>query len=121
MTDIQESRTTDRLPARDEVLALSAAGGDAELAAELYAAFRSGLPGDLAELRRQCLAGDWSGLADTAHRVRSACRYCGAPALDEALGALEPLARSGRDHSKIGLVVDWIEREARRLLAMPGG
>ncbi len=82
-----------QLPARDPVAALTAAGGDADLAAELFAALAAGLPEELNELRADLAACDWVGLAEHAHQMRGATRYCGVPALDEATEALERAAR----------------------------
>ncbi|WP_020507066.1 Hpt domain-containing protein [Lamprocystis purpurea] len=82
-----------QLPARDPVAALTAAGGDADLAAELFAALAAGLPEELNELRADLAEGDWVGLAEHAHQMRGATRYCGVPALDEATEALERAAR----------------------------
>ncbi|MGE5155130.1 MAG: Hpt domain-containing protein, partial [Bdellovibrio bacteriovorus] len=83
------------LPARDSVAALASAGGDAELAAELFSALLAGLPGEIEDLRHALEESDWHGLAEHAHQVRGATRYCGVPALDEAIEALERGARIG--------------------------
>jgi len=83
------------LPPRDEVAALASAGGDADLAAELYDTLLEGLPGEIEDLRGCLEEADWPGLADHAHQVRGATRYCGVPALDEAIEALERTSRIG--------------------------
>jgi two-component system sensor histidine kinase BarA len=84
-----------RLPARDAEAALATAGGDADLAAELFSALLTGLPGELDDLRGRLAESDWPGLAEHAHQLLGATRYCGVPALDEAAGALERAARIG--------------------------
>ncbi|HYN78644.1 MAG TPA: Hpt domain-containing protein [Lamprocystis sp. (in: g-proteobacteria)] len=82
-----------QLPARDRVAALATAGGDADLAGELFAALLAGLPGELDDLRANLAESDWIGLAEHAHQLRGATRYCGVPALDEAVETLERVAR----------------------------
>lgn len=81
------------IPARDEAAALECAGGDSDLAKELFAELLSGLPGELEDLNACLAESDWDGLAEHAHQVRGATRYCGVPALDEAIEALERAAR----------------------------
>jgi HPt (histidine-containing phosphotransfer) domain-containing protein len=82
-----------QLPARDPVAALATVGGDADLAAELFAALLAGLPDEMDHLRGCLAESDWTGLAEYAHQVRGATRYCGVPALDEATETLERVAR----------------------------
>ncbi|WP_295457020.1 Hpt domain-containing protein [uncultured Thiodictyon sp.] len=107
------------LPARDPVAALAVAGGDADLAAELFAALLVGLPDELAALRAAMTAADWDGLAEHAHQVRGATRYCGVPALDEATESLERAARSG-DPQRIALSFISLEEEAERVRRLGG-
>lgn len=103
-----------QLPARDPVAALTAAGGDADLAAELFAALVAGLPKELNELRAALAECDWAGLAEHAHQLRGATRYCGVPALDEATEALERAARID-DPALIAQAFANLEEEALRV------
>ena len=103
-----------QLPARDHVAALAVAGGDPELAAELFAALLKGLPNEVAALRAGMAGGDWTALAELAHRVRGATRYCGVPALDEAVESLERAARLG-EAERIAMTLSHLEAEAERL------
>jgi len=103
-----------QLPARDEAAALEAAGGDADLARELVETLVQGLPNELAELQGCLLARDWPTLAATAHRMRGATSYCGAPALDTRLQELEAVADI-RDPEGVGLRLRQVEQEAERL------
>ena len=99
---------------QDPDLALELAGGDAELAADLMTALLDGLPDEI-EALRACLAeSDWPGLADYAHQVRGATRYCGVPALDAAIEALERAARID-DGPRCIEVFARVETQARRL------
>ena len=105
---------TSRLPPRDSVAALACAGGDAALAAELFAALLDGLPGEIEDLRHCLGESDWPGLAEHAHQVRGATRYCGVPALDEAIEALERAAKIG-DPVLIREGFERVQSEAQRL------
>ncbi len=103
-----------QLPARDRVAALTVAGGDADLADELFAALLTGLPDELSALRVGVAGSDWEGLAELAHQVRGATRYCGVPALDEAAESLERAARGG-DPQRITAAFARLEEEAQRV------
>jgi HPt (histidine-containing phosphotransfer) domain-containing protein len=107
------------LPARDEPAALAAAGGDADLAQELLASLLDGLPGELEDLRAAIAESDWPGLAEHAHQVRGATRYCGVPALDEAIETLERAARLP-DPERIAGAFALVEQESARLRSEAG-
>jgi HPt (histidine-containing phosphotransfer) domain-containing protein len=78
------------------------------------AALLAGLPDEI-EALRACLAeSDWPGLAEYAHQVRGATRYCGVPALDAAIEALERAARVG-DGARCSEVFAHVETQAERL------
>jgi two-component system sensor histidine kinase BarA len=102
------------LPARDTVAALESAGGDAGLATELFSTLLEGLPGEIEDLRGCLAETDWTGLAEHAHQVRGATRYCGVPALDEAIEALERAAKIG-DPSLIREGFERVQFEVQRL------
>ena len=104
-----------RLPAWDETAALSAVAGDADLARELLAALIAGLPAELEGLRATG-RGNPAALAEVAHHVRGATRYCGVLALDAALERLEQAAKvSNAAGMTTGLAL--VEAEAARLEA----
>lgn len=103
-----------QLPCRDEVAALASAGGDAALAQELLETLLAGLPDEIEDLHACLAEDDWPGLAEHAHQVRGATRYCGVPALDEAIEALERAARIG-DPELIQSGFDQVQEEVRRL------
>jgi two-component system sensor histidine kinase BarA len=109
----------DPLPARDASAALATTGGDAELAAQLFATLREGLPNEIDRLRHHTRAQAWADLADAAHRVRGATAYCGVPALDRALQELERVARNS-DLERIPASLEHVERETERLIAYRG-
>jgi HPt (histidine-containing phosphotransfer) domain-containing protein len=108
-----------QLPPRDEVAALDSAGGDADLAAELFEALLAGLPGEIEDLHACLAEDDWPGLAEHAHQIRGATRYCGVPALDDAIEALERAARIGdRELTQHGF--DQVQAESQRLQQAAG-
>jgi HPt (histidine-containing phosphotransfer) domain-containing protein len=109
----------DGLPARDDDAALAGAGGDADLARELLEVLLAGLPAEIEELRACIAEADWSALAEHAHQVRGATRYCGVPALDEAIEALERTARRG-DAELVSEDFAAVESQATRLVASFG-
>ncbi len=104
------------LQARDEAAALASAGGNAELAEELLYTLLAGLPEEIESLRACLAESDWPGLAEYAHQVRGATRYCGVPALDAAVEALERSARIG-DPQRSLECFNQVEQEAERLSA----
>ena len=120
MTDtIDTTHAKDGDLIHDPALALELAGGDAELAADLMAALLDGLPDEIESLRACLAESDWPGLAEYAHQVRGATRYCGVPALDAAIEALERAARVG-DGSRCAEVFTRVETQAERLLSWMG-
>jgi two-component system sensor histidine kinase BarA len=105
----------DALPARDRSEALLSTGGDGDLADELVVALLDGLAADIDALRVCLFASDWTGLAELAHRMRGATRYCGVPALDAAVEALERAASVGDGVSVSASFAD-LEAQALRLM-----
>lgn len=116
MTQDHQTADPNPLPARDEAAALATTGGDAVLAAELFATLRDSLPEEIARITQHGRDESWGALADAAHRCRGAAAYCGVPALDQALQALERAARN-KDTEHVRPCLERVEREAARLLA----
>jgi HPt (histidine-containing phosphotransfer) domain-containing protein len=102
------------LPVWDETAALDAAAGDAPLARRLVAALMDALPADLAELHACADRNDHAALAETAHHLRGATRYCGVLALDAALDDLEQTAKAGHAGA-IATRLTRVDAEAARL------
>jgi HPt (histidine-containing phosphotransfer) domain-containing protein len=105
-----------RLPAWDEAAAIAAVDGDGRLAREIVAALISGLPADLAELKSFAASRDAAALAEAAHHMRGATRYCGVLALDAALDDLEQAATAG-DTGRTAAELARVETEVTRLTA----
>ncbi|NEV61338.1 Hpt domain-containing protein [Thiorhodococcus minor] len=100
----------------DEAAALESAGGDRALAAELMSALLDGLPEELDALKACLAEHDWPGLAEYAHQLRSATGYCGVPALDAAISALERAARI-EDAQRCDDAFEEVLRKSQLLLA----
>lgn len=110
---------TEASPTRDAAAALACAGGDQALADDLLYALLDGLPAELEQLRASVAALNWATVAEQAHHIRGATRYCAVTALDQAIEALERAARLG-DASSIPLALDAVETQASRLAASGG-
>jgi two-component system sensor histidine kinase BarA len=107
------------LPVWDETTAVAAVAGNARLARELIAALIAALPADLAELHACAARNDQAALAETAHHLRGATRYCGVLALDAALKDLERAAKAG-DTRRMAADLALVEIEAARLITACG-
>jgi two-component system sensor histidine kinase BarA len=104
------------LPAWDETAALAAVDGDDDLARELLATLIAGLPSELAGLKALAIRNDPVALAQAAHHMRGATRYCGVLALDAALEDLERAARAGNT-ARVTADLAQVAAEATRLIA----
>jgi HPt (histidine-containing phosphotransfer) domain-containing protein len=107
-----------RPAAWDETAALAAVAGDADLARELLSALIAGLPAELQGLRAAS-SGDAASVAEIAHHMRGATRYCGVLALDAALADLERAAKTG-NATAMAAGLAQVEAEATRLTAAWG-
>ena len=74
-----------RLDSFDPDLALERAGGNRDLAADLFAMLCDDLPGRRAALEAAHKAGDLEALHHHAHKLHGSTLYCGVPALQEAV------------------------------------
>lgn len=82
---------TDAAALLDDAAGLASVGGDHSI----LRALRGLLAGELEGLcERLAALPSPAGLADTLHRLRASCRYCGAPALGDAASQLEITVRA---------------------------
>ena len=81
----------------DISLAIEQAGGNAELARDLFTMLLDELPHHRDKLQQAFQAGDNEALWDHAHKVYGATAYCGVPALREAAGELEQAIKGQTD------------------------
>ena len=98
------------LVTRDEDQALQTAGGQQELADELFERFLGSLDGELATLRDCAARGAWNELRDYAHRLSGASAVCGVPVINALIGRLERVAPRG-DKKEIDALVAEISLE----------
>jgi two-component system sensor histidine kinase BarA len=84
------SRSTPYRPAvRDQSHALRAAGGNRELAAELFQMLQEQLPAQREEIVALLEAGEHETVHELVHKLQGSARYCGAMALQAAGEMLE--------------------------------
>jgi two-component system sensor histidine kinase BarA len=83
----------------DEALALERAGGNADLARELYQMLQKELPYYLTHLRSHFEQGEMEALLNAVHKLNGSATYCGVPALKAAAESLESNIKQGRDET----------------------
>ncbi len=103
------------LPVRDPEAAIQAAGGNADLARELFSAFLESMKPYWQEIRQRHQAADWAELRNSSHRLHGAAAYCGVPAMKAAARGLEQAARAG-EPAEINRRIQSLEREIERLV-----
>ncbi len=74
--------------------AIEQAGGNPELAHELFSMLLKELPGHKDKLNQAFKDADQQGLWDQAHKLHGSTTYCGVPALQQASKALEEAIKS---------------------------
>jgi two-component system sensor histidine kinase BarA len=77
------------LPMLDISYAIEQAGGNPDLAKELFTMLLKELPEQKHKLNQAFNEGDEQGLWDHAHKIYGSTSYCGVPALQKAAKALE--------------------------------
>ncbi|MDH5784916.1 MAG: Hpt domain-containing protein [Chromatiales bacterium] len=80
-------------------LALERAGGNQDLARELYQMLQNELPGYLEKIDTLYQGGDLASLQEVIHKLNGASTYCGVPALKEAASSLESNLKQGVESS----------------------
>lgn len=79
----------------DPKLALERAGGNADLARELYQMLQKELPVYQDRIRSLFDTSDYSALTETVHKLNGSATYCGVPALKSAADSLESSLKRG--------------------------
>jgi HPt (histidine-containing phosphotransfer) domain-containing protein len=82
------------LPMLDIPHAIEQAGGNSELAKELFTMLLKELPDLKQKLNQAFNNGDEQGLWDHAHKIHGSTAYCGVPALNKAAKELEETIRA---------------------------
>lgn len=101
------------LCAVDEQLALQRAGGNTELARDLYQLLQNELPDYQRRLPCLYADGDLKSLQDAVHKLNGSATYCGVPALKAAVDAMESSLKRGEKESyteKMEKVLNEISR-----------
>lgn len=102
----------------DTNLALERAGGNRELARELYQMLQKELPDYLTTITQHHDNGNFAALLEVVHKLHGSAIYCGVPALREAAAALESRLKQGAADDYAG-GVNHIVREIRHLQQTP--
>lgn len=82
-------------PIIDESLALQNAGGNADLAQELYRMLQEELPGYQDTLQECSRNADYAALYQHVHKLNGSATYCGVPALKQAAQTFETHLKQG--------------------------
>ncbi|MCW8917660.1 MAG: Hpt domain-containing protein [Gammaproteobacteria bacterium] len=102
----------------DAALALERAGGNRELACELYQMLQKELPDYLTAITQHHDSGNFAALLEVVHKLHGSATYCGVPALREAAATLERRLKQGAEDG-YSRDVDDIVREIRHLQQTP--
>jgi len=86
------------LPILDIPHAIEQAGGNPDLAKELFTMLLKELPDLKTRLNQAFSNGDQQGLWDHAHKIYGSTAYCGVPALNKAARELEEAIKQGADN-----------------------
>lgn len=102
----------------DKELALQRAGGNEQLAAELFGMLQRELPEQSRKIKAALAERDYPTLQHLVHKLNGSATYCGVPALKAAADELEgQLKRAIFEHADRG--VDTILSEIDRIMALP--
>ena len=110
--------STSNLATIDVDLAISNAGGDLELAKELYRLLQNELPRYQREIHENYQQGDLEQLYQSVHKLNGSATYCGVPALKQAAHSFEQHLKAQKqvhfaeDHTRL-------QAEIATLLATP--
>jgi two-component system sensor histidine kinase BarA len=102
----------------DTDLALERAGGNRDLARELYQMLQKELPDYLTAITQHHESGNFAALLEVVHKLHGSATYCGVPALKEAAATLESSLKRGTQGGYASGVND-IVREIRHLQRTP--
>jgi len=102
----------------DEALALERAGGNADLARELYQMLQKELPTYHEDLQNFYKQGDIESMLNMVHKLNGSATYCGVPALKAAAETLESNMKRGlKETYRSGL--DTLLAEIERVQQTP--
>ncbi len=99
----------------DEQLSLELAGGNEDLAQQMFEMLRNELPALQSSMNEAFEEGDKAALYDNVHKINGSTRYCGVPAVGKAANNLELLLKDEIDELDTSL--ENLNAEIERLLA----
>ena len=99
----------------DKELALERAGGNAQLAEELFAMLLQELPQHRNNIQAAVAGSDYTVLQQHVHKLNGSATYCGVPALKAAADSLEINLKRGRVEQVPGGVSEILDEIARVL------
>ncbi len=97
----------------DKDLALARAGGNSQLAEELFAMLLKELPEQRTSILEAASAHDYQNLKRFIHKLNGSATYCGVPALKEAVDGFETRLKRGEIEDapeRVRVVVEEIDR-----------
>jgi two-component system sensor histidine kinase BarA len=100
----------------DEALALERAGGDQQLAEQMFTLLRRDLPQQQHSINKAFQAGDLSTMQQITHKVVGATRYCGVPGLADSAEVLDRYLKAGHT-GQLDLLLKNLNEEIERLMA----
>lgn len=100
----------------DESLALERAGGNPQLAMQLFSILRRDLPQQQQDIDNAYRAGDLAAMQRITHKVVGATRYCGVPGLADSAEVLERYLKAGQSQ-QLELLLKNLNEEIERLMA----
>ncbi len=106
------------LRAFDEDLALQRAGGNADLARELYQLLQKELPEYQQLIPSLYAEGNFQSLLEAVHKLNGSATYCGVPALKAAVDAMETSLKRGDKDSYVE-EMQVVLHEIQRLMQCP--
>ncbi|MGD8514171.1 MAG: Hpt domain-containing protein [Granulosicoccaceae bacterium] len=100
----------------DEALALERAGGDRQLAEQMFAMLRRDLPQQQQDIEKARQAGELARMQQITHRIVGGTRYCGVPGLADSAEVLDRYLKAGHTE-QLDLLLKNLNEEIERLLA----
>ena len=103
----------------DKDLAIQRAGGNIDLARELFVMLVEGMPGNRDEIQQLYEEGNFTSLKEKVHKLHGATAYCGVPALKMASESFETHLKQGEQDkyaqgmSQLLQAMDLLMQEAK--------
>ena len=102
----------------DPELALERAGGNQELAHELFEMLQNELPNYTTTIQQHYSNGNYAALLEVVHKLNGSSTYCGVPALKQAASTLESNLKQGAE-SAYASCINNVLSEIQRLQQTP--